>query len=150
MSKLILTNEVGGLGAAGDVVEVKDGYARNYLIPKGLAVTWSRGGEKQVVQIRAARESRVMASEADALALKVALEAKPIRISVKAGKEGRLFGAVKHLDVVEAVAAAGLGEIDKRKVEFVGQIRSVGTYEATVRVHGDLIARLNLEVVAAK
>lgn len=150
MSKLILTNEVSGLGAAGDVVEVKDGYARNYLIPKGFAVLWSRGGEKQVASIRAAREARAMASEADAQALKVALEAKPIRIAVKAGKEGRLFGAVKHADVVDAVAAAGLGQIDKRKVEFGSQIRSVGSYEATVRVHGDLVARLNLEVVAAK
>ena len=85
MSKLILTNEVSGLGSAGDVVEVKDGFARNYLIPKGFAVLWSKGGEKQVTSIRAARDSRAFASEEEAKALKAQLEAKPIRIPVKAG-----------------------------------------------------------------
>ncbi|BDQ01042.1 50S ribosomal protein L9 [Aquiluna sp. KACHI24] len=149
MSKLILTNEVSGLGSAGDVVEVKDGYARNYLIPNGLAVIWSRGGEKQVTSIRAARQARAIASEEEAKALKAKLEEKAIRIAVKAGKDGRLFGSVKTSDVVDAVAAAGLGAVDKRKVEFVGAIKSTGEYEATVRV-GDLVANLKLQVVAAK
>jgi large subunit ribosomal protein L9 len=149
MSKLILTNEVSGLGSAGDVVEVKDGYARNYLIPNGLAVIWSRGGEKQVTSIRAARQARAIASEEEAKALKAKLEEKAIRIAVKAGKDGRLFGSVKTSDVVDAVAAAGLGAVDKRKVEFVSAIKSTGEYEATVRV-GDLVANLKLQVVAAK
>lgn len=149
MSKLILTNEVSGLGSAGDVVEVKDGYARNYLIPNGLAVIWSRGGEKQVTSIRAARQARAIASEEEAKALKAKLEEKAIRIAVKAGKDGRLFGSVKTSDVVDAVAAAGLGDVDKRKVEFVSAIKSTGEYEATVRV-GDLVANLKLQVVAAK
>ena len=149
MSKLILTNEVSGLGSAGDVVEVKDGYARNYLIPNGLAVIWSRGGEKQVTSIRAARQARAIASEEEAKALKAKLEEKAIRIAVKAGKDGRLFGSVKTSDVVDAVAAAGLGVVDKRKVEFVSAIKSTGEYEATVRV-GDLVANLKLQVVAAK
>ena len=112
MSKLILTNEVSGLGSAGDVVEVKDGYARNYLIPNGLAVVWTRGGEKQVTSIRAAREARAIASEEEAKALKAKLEANPIKISMKAGSNGRLFGAVKTADVAEAVKAQGIGEID--------------------------------------
>ncbi|MEY4990836.1 MAG: ribosomal protein [Actinomycetota bacterium] len=149
MSKLILTNEVSGLGAAGDVVEVKDGYARNYLIPNGLAVIWSRGGEKQVTSIRAARQARAIASEEEAKALKAKLEEKPIRIAVKAGKDGRLFGSVKTSDVVDAAAAAGLGALDKRKVEFASNIKSTGEYEATVRV-GELVANLKLQVVAAK
>lgn len=149
MSKLILTNEVSGLGSAGDVVEVKDGYARNYLIPNGLAVIWSRGGEKQVTSIRAARQARAIASEEEAKVLKAKLEEKAIRIAVKAGKDGRLFGSVKTSDVVDAVAAAGLGAVDKRKVEFVSAIKSTGEYEATVRV-GDLVANLKLQVVAAK
>ncbi|MGA0882937.1 MAG: 50S ribosomal protein L9, partial [Burkholderiaceae bacterium] len=95
MSKLILTNEVAGLGSAGDVVDVKDGYARNFLIPNGLAVVWTRGGEKQVTQIRAAREARAIASEEVALELKSKLEGTTIKIAVKAGSNGRLFGAVK-------------------------------------------------------
>lgn len=149
MPKVILTNQVSGLGSAGDVVDVKAGYARNYLIPKGFAVAWTKGGEKQVSQIRAARESRVHADEAQALALKESLEAKPIRIQVKAGKEGRLFGAVKHGDVAAAIAAAGLGQVDKRKIEFAAPIRSVGNHRATVRI-GELNVVLNLEVVALK
>ncbi|MFM7030691.1 MAG: 50S ribosomal protein L9 [Micrococcales bacterium] len=150
MSKLILTTEVTGLGAAGDVVEVKNGYARNYLLPRGFAVVWSKGGEKQVAQIRAAREARVIASAEEAAALKAALEAATVKLVVKAGVGGRLFGAVKTSAVAAAVAAAGLGEIDKRKVEFVAPIRTTGAHAATVRINGDLVAKLNLQVVAAK
>jgi large subunit ribosomal protein L9 len=149
MSKLILTNEVTGLGSAGDVVEVKNGFARNYLIPKGFAVLWSKGGEKQVTSIRAARESREIASEEEAKALKAQLEAKPLRIAVKAGANGRLFGSVKTSDVADAVAAAGFAAVDKRKVEFSTAIRTTGEFEATVRV-GELVANIKLQVVAAK
>ena len=150
MSKLILTNEVSGLGSAGDVVEVKDGYARNYLLPRGFAVLWSKGGEKQVEQIKAAREARALATVEEAQSLKAALEEKPIKLAVKAGAGGRLFGAVKHADVAKAVSVAGLGEIDKRKVEFIAPIRATGNHEATVRLHGDLTAKITLQVVAAK
>jgi large subunit ribosomal protein L9 len=150
MSKLILTNEVSGLGAAGDVVEVKDGYARNYLVPRGFAVVWSKGGEKQIEQIKAARESRALATVEEAQSLKIALEEKPIKLVVKAGVGGRLFGSVKLGDVAKAVAAAGLGELDKRKMEFLAPIRSVGTHEVNVRLHGDLTAKLTLSVVASK
>lgn len=150
MSKLILTNEVTGLGSAGDVVEVKAGYARNYLIPNGLAVAWTKGGEKQVSSIRAARQARVIADEAQAKALKEALEAKPIRIAMKAGLQGRLFGAVKTADVAEAVKAAGIGEIDKRKVEIATPIRSTGEFLAAIRINHDLVANVKLQVVASK
>lgn len=148
-AKLILTNEVSGLGEAGDVVEVKTGYARNYLIPKGFAIAWTRNAEKQIESIRAARDARVHATEEEARALKDALEAKPLRIEMKAGKTGRLFGAVKHSHVADAVAAQGLGQIDKRKVEFAAPIRSVGEHDATVRV-GEMVVTLKLLVVAAK
>ena len=150
MSKLILTNEVTGLGSAGDVVEVKNGYARNYLLPRGFAVLWTEGGEKQVAQIKAAREARALASVEEAVALKDRLQANPIRVQVKAGVGGRLFGAVKTADVAAAVAAAGLGEIDKRKVAFFAPIRSTGNYEATVKLHSDIVATLKLQVVAKK
>jgi len=150
MSKLILTSEVSGLGSAGDVVEVKNGYARNYLIPQGFAVAWTRGGEKQVEQLKSARAAREAASLEDAQALKAKLEADPIRLSVKAGREGRLFGSVKTSDVAGAVAAAGLGDVDKRAIELSGAIKSTGRYDATVRLRSDVIAALVVDVVAVK
>jgi large subunit ribosomal protein L9 len=150
MAKLILTNEVAGLGCAGDVVEVKNGYARNYLIPQGFAVAWTRGGEKQVASIRAARESRAIHDHEEAVALKNALETNKVRLAVKAGTEGRLFGAVKTVDVAEAVKAAGLGDLDKRKIHITSPIKSVGEHEATIRLRDDLTAVITLQVVAAK
>jgi large subunit ribosomal protein L9 len=150
MSKLILTNEVSGLGSAGDVVEVKDGFARNYLLPRGFAVVWSKGGEKQIESIKAARDARALATVEDAHVLKAALEAKSVRLIVKAGQGGRLFGAVKTADVVAAVAAAGLGELDKRKVAFVAPIKVAGEHLATVRLHGDVVATITLQVVGKK
>jgi len=150
MSKLILTNEVAGLGSAGDVVEVKNGYARNYLIPQGFAVTWTRGGEKQVASIRAARDARAIHVHEEAVALKDSIEAAKVKLSVKAGSEGRLFGAVKTGDIADAVKAAGLGELDKRKIHITSPIKSVGEHEATVRLRDDLTAVITLQVVAAK
>ena len=113
MAKLILTNEVQGLGAAGDVVDVKNGYARNFLVPQGFAVPWSNGGQKQVEQIKNARLAKVQASAEDALALKASLEKSPITISVKAGKTGRLFGSVTRTSIVGAIVAAGITGVDK-------------------------------------
>ena len=150
MSKLILTNEVSGLGSAGDVVEVKNGYARNYLIPQGFAVAWSRGGEKQVEQIRAARMARALATLEEAQALKAKLESTKVKLSVKVGRDGRLFGSVKTEHIANAVAAAGLGDIDKRKVEIVSPIKFTGEHEATVRLRDDIVATITLQVVAAK
>lgn len=150
MAKLILTNEVTGLGSAGDVVEVKNGYARNYLIPQGFAVAWSRGGEKQVASIRAARETRAIHDHEEAVSLKNSLESNTVKLSVKAGNEGRLFGSVKPADVADAVKAAGLGELDKRKIQITSSIKSVGEHEATVRLRDDVTAVITLQVVAAK
>jgi len=150
MAKLILTNEVAGLGSAGDVIEVKNGYARNYLIPQGFAVAWTRGGEKQVASIRAARDSRAIHDHEEAVALKNTLESNKVRLTVKAGKEGRLFGSVKTADVADAVAAAGLGDLDKRKIHITAPIKAVGEHEATVRLRDDLTALITLQEVAAK
>ncbi|MCR2783085.1 MULTISPECIES: 50S ribosomal protein L9 [unclassified Microbacterium] len=150
MAKLILTNEVAGLGSAGDVIEVKNGYARNYLIPQGFAVAWSRGGEKQVASIRAARESRAIHDHEEAVTLKNSLESTKVRLAVKAGAEGRLFGSVKTGDVADAVKAAGLGELDKRKIHITSPIKAVGEHEATIRLRDDLTAVITLQVVAAK
>ena len=150
MSKLILTNEVAGLGSAGDVIEVKDGYARNYLIPQGFAVRWTRGGEKQVASIRAARETRAIHDHDEAVALKNSLESNKVKLTVKAGSEGRLFGSVKTEHVADAVKAAGLGDLDKRKIHITSPIKSVGEHEATIRLRDDLTAVITMQVVAAK
>ncbi|UCR88286.1 50S ribosomal protein L9 [Mycetocola spongiae] len=150
MSKVILTHEVTGLGTPGDVIEVKNGYARNYLVPKGFAVVWSRGGEKQVEQIKAARAARALATVEEAQALKADLEKSKVKLSVKAGREGRLFGSVKTADIAAAVSAAGAGEIDKRKVEIPNAIKSVGDHKVLVRLHDEISATITLQVVAAK
>lgn len=150
MSKLILTHEVTGLGAPGDVVDVKNGFARNYLIPQGWAVIWTRGGEKQIEQIKAARSAREHATLEEAQDLKSKLQATPVTLTVKAGGEGRLFGSVKTSDVADAVAAAGLGTLDKRKIELTAPIKATGEHEATVRLRDDLVATITIRVVAAK
>ena len=149
MAKVILTNEVQGLGSAGDVVEVKNGYARNYLVPRGFAVVWTRGGETQVAEIRAAREARAIANKEDAVALKQKLESQKIRLEVKAGNGGRLFGSVKPAAVAAAVSAQGLGEIDKRKVTLPS-IKSTGEYKATAHLHEGVDAQLNLQVITQR
>ena len=150
MSKLILTHEVSGLGSAGDIVEVKGGYARNYLIPSGFAVTWSRGGQKQVDTIRAARKAREAASLEDAQALKARLEAQPVRLAVRTGQAGRLFGSVSPSDVADAIEAAGLGSVDRRTIQFASPIRATGSHEASVRLREDVTATVTVEVVAAR
>ena len=150
MSKLILTNEVSGLGSAGDVVEVKNGYARNYLLPRGFAILWTKGGEKQVEQIKAARDARALATAEEAQALKARLEEKSIRLALKAGVGGRLFGAVKTADIAAAVSAAGIGELDKKKIEIPSPIRSTGDHLALVHLTGGVIAKLTLQVHGKK
>ena len=149
MAKLILTQEGAGLGTSGDVVEVKNGYARNYLFPRGFATPWSRGGEKQIESIKAARAAREVASLEDAQVLAQKLTSATVTIPVKAGSEGRLFGTVKAEDVAKAVEAAGLGSVDKRKVELNQHIKTTGVYQASVRLHEDVNANVEFEVVPA-
>ena len=149
MAKVILTNEVQGLGSAGDVVDVKNGYARNYLVPQGLATHWTRGSEAQVEQIRKAREARALASVEEAEALKQKLEADKIRIEAKAGTGGRLFGAIKPATVAKAVAEQGLGEVDKRKIT-VPTIKSTGDYPATIHLHDGVDAEVTLQIITER
>ena len=149
MAKVILTNEVQGLGSAGDVVDVKTGYARNYLVPQGYGVHWTRGGEAQVAQLRAAREARALASVEDAQALKAKLEEGKIRLQAKTGTGGRLFGSIKPAAVASAVAEAGLGEIDKRKIT-VPTIKSTGEYKVIAHLHEGVDATITLQVIAQR
>ena len=146
--KLILTHEVSGLGAAGDVIEVKDGYARNYLLPRGFATPWTKGGQKQVDAIVTARATREVKSLEEARNVKGQLEARTVTVTAKAGNAGRLFGAVSTADIASAVKAAGGPTLDRRKIEVQGHIKSTGSYEALVRLHPEVQAKVNLEVVA--
>ena len=147
--KLILTQEVTGLGTPGDVVEVKDGYGRNYLVPRGLATAWTKGGQKQVDQIRAARKSREIADVETARSVKASLEGRPVRLTVNAGASGRLFGAVTPGDVAEAVKTVTGTDVDRRKVEIGQPIKTVGEYRVSVRLHPEVSATVALEVVPA-
>jgi large subunit ribosomal protein L9 len=147
--KLILTQQVSGLGAPGEVVEVKDGYGRNYLIPRGFAMLWSRGAEKQIVSIRKARSAREIASIEQAETVRGELERLKVRLSTRAGESGRLFGAVTPSDIAGAVKAAGGPDLDKRRIELGNPIKTVGAHKVSVRLHPEVSANIALEVVDA-
>ena len=146
--KVILTHEVSSLGTAGDVVDVKDGYARNFLFRRGLATAWTKGGQKQVDAIAKGREVRSVKTLEEAKSIKGNLENKAVTVQAHAGQSGRLFGAVSSADVAAAVKAAGGPELDRRKIEIKTPIKVVGTHEALVRLHPEVQATVKLEVVA--
>jgi large subunit ribosomal protein L9 len=149
--KLILTQEVAGLGSAGDIVEVKDGYGRNFLIPRGFAIRWTKGGERTVESIRKARSSREVRDLDHAQEIKAKLEGATVNLPVRAGEGGRLFGAVTVNDIAGAIntAAGEKDAIDKRKIIVGNPIKSLGTHQVTVKVHDDVDATVNLNVVAS-
>lgn len=147
--KLILTQEVAGLGGPGDVVEVKDGYGRNYLVPRGFGIQWTKGGEKQVSQIRRARDARSIRDVGHAKQVKGELEALRVTLATRAGETGRLFGSVTPTDIVAAVKRAGGPEIDRRRVEVAGPIKTVGAHQVIVRVHPDVHATVTVNVTPA-
>ncbi|GAA2946054.1 50S ribosomal protein L9 [Streptomyces sp. NPDC003016] len=147
--KIILTHEVTGLGTAGDVVDVKDGYARNYLVPRGFAIRWTKGGEKDVAQIRRARKIHEIATIEQANEIKAKLEGVKVRMPVRSGDAGRLFGSVTPADVASAIKDAGGPEVDKRRVELGAPIKTLGSHQVSVRLHAEVAAKLDVEVVAA-
>ena len=148
--KLILTQEVGGLGSAGDIVEVKDGYGRNFLIPRGFAIRWTKGGERTVESIRKARSNREVRDLDHAQEIKARLEGTTVSLPVRAGEGGRLFGAVTVSDIAGAInsAAGEKDAIDKRKIILGNPIKSLGSHQVTVKVHDEVDATVNLNVVA--
>ncbi len=148
--KIILTHEVSGLGTPGDVIEVKDGYGRNYLLPQGFAIRWSKGAEKQVTVIKRARDAREIRDLGQATEVKNQLEGLKVSLSVRAGDGGRLFGSVTPAEVVEAVQAAGGPKLDRRRVELPGHIKSTGGYQVSVKLHPEVTASFALNVNAAK
>jgi large subunit ribosomal protein L9 len=148
--KLILTADVPNLGAPGDIVEVKDGYGRNYLLPRKLAIVATRGAEKQVAAIKKAQMARQIRDLDHAKEVAGKLGGLAVTVRAKAaGDTGRLFGSVTASDVVDAVRAAGGPPLDRRAVEVPGQIKTVGTHPVTVRLHPEVTTELEVAVVAS-
>jgi large subunit ribosomal protein L9 len=145
--KLILNQEVTGLGAPGDVVEVKDGYGRNFLVPRGFAQLWTKGADKQIATIRRAREVREVRDTAQATEIRDQLAALSVRLPARSGEGGRLFGSVTAADVVDAVSKAGGPKLDRRLVQLPHPIKSLGQHAVTVKVHPEVEATLTVEVV---
>ena len=150
--KLILTADVDNLGAPGDTVEVKDGYGRNFLLPRGLAIQATRGAQKQVDGIRRAQEARAVRGLEHANELKQAIEGlESVTLSVKtAGDSGKLFGSVTASDVASALKAAGGPVVDKRSIDLPkAHVKSTGKHDIVVNLHPDVTAKFKLDVVGS-
>jgi large subunit ribosomal protein L9 len=147
--KLILTQDVANLGAPGDVVEVKDGYGRNYLVPNGFAIVATKGAEKQVATIRRAREVREVRDLGSAKEIAGQLSGLEVKLQARSGEGGRLFGSVTTSDVVEAVAQAGGPKLDRRMVTLAAPIKALGNHSATVKVHPEVEASVTVQVIPA-
>ncbi|WP_030270172.1 50S ribosomal protein L9 [Streptomyces sp. NRRL B-24484] len=147
--KIILTHEVPGLGSAGEVVEVKDGYARNFLVPRGFAIRWTKGGQKDVDAIRRARKIHEIQTLEAANEVKAKLEGLQVKLAVRSGDAGRLFGSVTQADVVDAIKAADGPSVDKRAVAIASPIKTLGTHKVSVKLHSDVQANLDVSVVSA-
>lgn len=149
--KLILTTEVDHLGSAGDTVEVKDGYGRNYLLPRGLAIVATRGAQRQADEIRRAQETKAVRDLDHAREIKTALEGLgSVTLPVKtSGDSGKLFGSVTAANIVNAVKKAGGPNLDKRLVHLPkAHIKSVGKHAVEVRLHPSVNATVSVDVVA--
>jgi len=148
MAKVILTHEVSGLGSAGDVVDVKDGYATNFLVPRKLATPWSAGAEKSIEAMRVARRARTLASIEEAQAARDSLQANPVVVTAKAGESGRLFGAITTSDIAAAIGKRAA--VDKRRIQIAQPIKALGDYQVQVSLHDGVVATVDVKVVAAK
>jgi large subunit ribosomal protein L9 len=146
--KLILTREVTGLGQAGDVVTVKDGYARNFLQPRGFAIAWSLGGEKQIEGIRRARAAREIRDLDHAREIKASLEKAPIVVKAKVGATGSLFGSVTDKDLVQAINASTGVAVDRHRLKAPA-MKKLGNYNAKINLHASVVANIAIQVVAA-
>lgn len=150
-TKVVLTHEVDKLGNAGDVVEVRPGYARNYLLPRRLAMPWTKGSQVEIDRMKAALAKKQIASMEIAQVVQAKLaEGDPVLIDAKAGANGRLFGAITTAQIAAAVKEQKGAEIDKRKIVIEKPIKSVGTYQLTVRLFEELTSPLEVTVRAEK
>src|SRR5690348_12616972 len=150
--KIILTQEVSGLGAPGDIVEVKDGYGRNYLLPRGLAIVATRGAQKQIQVIQRAQDTRRVRDLDHAKELKAKLEGLGgVTLTAKAAAgSNKLFGSITTADVAAAVKSAGGPVLDKRAIELPGHIKTTGKHSVTVRLHPEVTVALPLVVTAGE
>ncbi|HTX60076.1 MAG TPA: 50S ribosomal protein L9 [Verrucomicrobiae bacterium] len=147
--KVVLTSDVKPLGKKGDVVEVAEGYARNYLLPRSLATEASKGALAALGEQQKAKEKREAQSLAEAQELAARLEAARLPVRAKAGGNGKLFGAVTNADVATAIADALAVAIDKHKIEIKSQIKALGSYPVEIKLHKNVVAKTTVDVVAA-
>ena len=146
--QIILAQDVDKLGLKGDLVSVADGYARNFLVPKGLAITASKGTMKQAELMRRARLDREQRVKEAAAARVATLGAEPVFISARAGEGGRLFGSVTSSDVARAIEEQLDESVDRHDIRLDDPIRSLGTHQVEVRLHAEVNALVNVEVIA--
>ena len=147
--KLILTTDVPGLGAPGEIVEVRDGYGRNFLLPQGKAITSTKGAEKQVATIKRAQLAREIRGTEHANEVKQALEKTAVVITARTTADGtKLFGSITAVDVADAIRAAGGPTVDRRTIDTGGHIKSVGAHPVSVKLHPGVTATVPVKVVA--
>lgn len=146
MMEVILREDVKSLGKAGDLVRVKPGYGRNYLLPSGLAYEATEGNKKRIAAETRARSTRAEAERTEAQAQAARLGAVELTITGKAGEEGKLFGSVTASDIAEALAAKGF-EVDRRRIELDQPIKALGRHTVGVRLHADVRAEIRVDVV---
>lgn len=147
--KIILTADVAGLGDSGDIVEVRDGYARNYLLPRSLAIVATKGAEKQIQTIRRSQEARRVQNLEHAHELKQQLQnLGAVAVTAKVSPQGKLFGSVTSGDVVAAVRKAGGPNLDKRSVSLRDHVKTLGNHVADVQLHPDVQTSISLDVAA--
>jgi large subunit ribosomal protein L9 len=144
--KIILQKSVDRLGDPGDVAEVADGYARNYLIPRGLAVKAEKGTMRHAESLKRAHEVRTSAQKGDFEALAARIIQTPVLVTARAGEEGKLFGSVTSADIAEALSAQAGVPIDRRDVHLDDPIRSIGTHEVTVHLHPEVDPVITVDV----
>jgi large subunit ribosomal protein L9 len=144
--RIVLRSDMGGLGKRGDILEVSDGYARNFLLPKGHAIPANAGVESQANAMRRSRDLRDSRDREAAETVARKLVPQVIRVTARAGAEGKLFGSITSADVVEAVAAQTGVELDRRKLQLDEPIKSLGTHEVPVKLHSDVEFRVTVEV----
>ncbi len=147
--KLILTTAVDKLGIAGDIVDVRPGYGRNFLLPQGHAIAWTKGAEKQIVGIKRARDAREIRGIDHASEVRSSLEGLTVKVKARAGESGTLFGAVTPAALVLAVKSAGGPAIDKRNIRVNKPIKTLGSHTFDVKLHDAVTAHVPVEVVAA-
>ena len=148
--KLILTREVAGLGNAGDVVTVKDGYGRNFLLPRGNAIVWTKGGEGQIEGIKRARSAREIRDLDHAKEIKAKLESANVVVKVKVGSTGSMFGSVTDKDLVAAIKTATGETVDRHRIKLTKHIKKVGKYTVRVSLESQVVANVPVSVVSEK